>query len=67
MGTMNRKYYNLTRNNNLNEYLNINDDDLLQNLFLEVKKLEITETKGTFSHPTFKSVFLGAIFRTLTT
>ena len=59
MGTMNRKYYNMTRNNNLNQYLNINDDDLLQNLFLEVKKLEIAETKGTFSHPTFKSVYWG--------
>jgi hypothetical protein len=39
--------------------LPINDDDLLQNLFLEVKKLEIEEIKGTFSHPTFKSVYWG--------
>jgi hypothetical protein len=32
---------------------------LLQNLFLEVKKLEIGKTKGTFSHPTIKSVYWG--------
>ena len=35
------------------------NDDLRQNLFLEVKKPEIKETKGTFISPTFKSSYWG--------
>ena len=35
------------------------NDDLRQNLFLEVKKPEIKETKGTFIILTFKSSYWG--------
>ena len=40
-------------------YFGEKNDDLRQNLFLEVKKPEIKETKGTFIPPAFKSSYWG--------
>ena len=40
-------------------YFGKKNDDLRQNLFLEVKKPEIKETKGTFIPPAFKSSYWG--------
>ena len=40
-------------------YFGKKNDDLRQNLFLEVKKPEIKETKGTFIIPKLKSSYWG--------
>ena len=39
--------------------LDLKNDDFFQNLFLEVKKLEIEETKGKKPISVFKSVYWG--------